>query len=621
MTTVSRPGDEQVGSGLVTERATGSAATPRDVLASPVLQGLIALLLYALVYCTTSARSLLVHITRAQLDQSSPDPNFYAWCLRWWPYAIEHGLNPWFSHQIGAPAGYSLAWVTTAPPLALLASPITVTAGPVVAFNLLTVLGPPLAGWAAFVLCRRLTGRFWPALVGGAVFGFSAYEMNHGSAGQLNLIYSLLLPILAFLVVVWRDHRISDRRFVVLAGLLMAVQFYLFLETFADLTVMLVVALLIGLLVAGRAHRPRLLRLTRLLAFGYAIAILLAVPYLVYALANKPPRVTAVTGMDLVSVVVPRPGGTFGARWLAHLATGPPHASRATYIGVPLLVLVILLAASRWSSRLVRFLTFLLVFTMVAALGSALYVDGHRLFSLPWSGLFGLPIVRNAYPLRLMLFAFLALAAATALFLAGRDIGAGRNAGAGPNAGAGRNSAPRTRSRRRLWIWCRWLLAALVVAAIAEDTPAFDIAPQTTVPRFVTAGEYRDYLRPGEIAVVVSGVRNAGMLWQAKSGYYWRLAGGFVNAFITHRTDLPKPVQNLVDATPADVAQFERYVRADHIGAILLDAHHDPTWAGIFHRMGLTGQRVGGVLIYPTSGCAACRPLTQSEIEPYSGPT
>jgi hypothetical protein len=617
MTTVSRPGEEQVGSGLITVPAADAPAADapaagapaaggpggrRDLLAWPAVQGLLALVLYVVVYGATAARSLIVHMSSAQLDQASPDPNFYAWCLRWWPHAIAHGLNPVYTHYVGAPGGYSLAWVTTAPPLAVLAAPVTVAAGPVAAFNLLTALGPPLAGWAAFVLCRRLTGRFWPALVGGAVFGFSAYEMNHGSAGQLNLIYSLLLPVLAYLIVAWRDQAISGRTFVVLAGLVMAVQFYLFLETFADLTAVLAAALLVGLVVAGRAGRPQLLRLARLLGLGYAIALILAAPYLGYVLTNRPPSVTAITGMDLVSIVVPGSGSTFGAGWLAHLATGPIHPSQATYIGIPLLVLMILLAVTRWSSRLVRFLTILLAVIIVAALGSVVYADGHRLFSLPWSGLFGLPIVRNAYPLRLMLFAFLVLAVAAAVFLAGLD------------------AAARPTSRRTVSVWGRWLLAALIIAGLVEDTPGFAIARQTTVPRFISAGEYRSHLRPGEIAVVVSGVRNAGMLWQAQSGYYWRLAGGFVNAFITRRSDLPKPVQNLVRPTPADVAQFEQYVRTDHVGVILLDAAHDPRWTGIFRQMGLTGQQIGGVLVYPTNGCAGCRPLTAAQMAPHSVP-
>ena len=76
-------------------------------------------------------------------------------------YAIAHGLNPLYSSRMAAQAGHSLAWVTTVPPLALLATPLTLAAGPVVAFNLLAAAALPVSAWAAFVLCRRLTGRFW----------------------------------------------------------------------------------------------------------------------------------------------------------------------------------------------------------------------------------------------------------------------------------------------------------------------------------------------------------------------------------------------------------------------------------------------------------------------------
>ncbi len=72
------------------------------------------------------------------------------------------------------------------PPLALLATPLTLTAGPVISFNVLASLALPLSAWAAFVLCRRLTAKFWAGLAGGAVFGFSAFETYHSAFGHLN---------------------------------------------------------------------------------------------------------------------------------------------------------------------------------------------------------------------------------------------------------------------------------------------------------------------------------------------------------------------------------------------------------------------------------------------------
>jgi hypothetical protein len=215
-------------------------------------------------------------------------------------------------------------------------------------------------------------------------------------------------------------------------------------------------------------------------------------------------------------------------------------------------------------------------------------VEGHQIVGMPWSLVWRLPIVRNAYPARLMLFAYLVLAVATALFLA----------------------------RPARWPWLRWILGVLVIATIAQDAPTMPVLPQSTVPKFVTSAAYRSHLKANEIVVVVSRIGNAGMLWQADTNFYTRLAGGYINQAITARTDLPKQVQNLAHATPALVAQFEAYIRQANIGAILVDEKHEPRWIGIFWKVGLKGRSVGDVLVYPTNGCRSCHPLSQSQIGP-----
>jgi len=564
----------------------GPPARPGDWYRRPAVLGLLALALYVGGWLLSPGGHLLHNLGDAHLDQVSMDPNFYTWCLRWWPYAIGHGLNPFFTHLIRAPAGHSLAWVTAIPPIALLAAPLTLTAGPIVTFNLLVVLAPPLAAWAAFVLCRRITRKFWPSLAGGAVFGFSAYEINHIAAGQLNLTYSLLVPLLAYVFVLWRERAIGTRTFVVLAGLMMAVQFYLFLETFADLTGLLAVSLAIGIAVAGREHRPELLRLARYVGYAYGVAILLALPYLAYALTTKTPVLQGFTNLDLMSLVVPRPTSAARIPWLFHIAFEPRQISDAGYVGIPLLLLAGLLAVTGWSSRLVRFLAAMLAFIILASFGPALYIGGGQIFTFPWARLWQLPIVRNAYPSRLMLFAYLALAVMTALWLA------------------------RTQARR----WLRLSLAALVVAALVQDIGAFDVQPHSTVPTFISAGDYRTQLSRGETVVVVSNVGNAGMLWQAETDFYVRLAGGYINQAITKGSDLPRVVQRLSKASPQRVSRFEAFVRNARIGAILVDSKHEPKWVGMFWRVGLRGHHSGNVIVYKVAGCESCRALGWAQI-------
>ncbi len=588
MTAISHPEDGRpgkAGAQLAEHREpkTASPAEPRNHFRSPALQGAAALALYLLVWLLTSARGLIDHLSWAQLDQRSMDPNFYTWMMGWWPYAIGHGLNPLYTHELAGPAGHSLAWVTTVPPLAVLAAPLTLVAGPVVSFTLLDAIALPVSAWAAFVLCRRLTGKFWPALVGGAVFGFSAYEINHSAAGQVNLTYSLLLPVLAYLILVWRDGSIGARTFVILAGLTMALQFYLMMEIFADMTAVLAVCLLTGFALAGPEGRPQLLRLARVIGMAYAVAVVLAAPYMAYMLTVKTPKLMHAGGMDLASLALSRQSQTFGIAWLAHAAARPSLVSEACYIGIPLLLVAILLAVTSWSSKIVRFLSCMLVFIIVAALGPVLHFEGKAVARLPWAHLWHLPILRNAYPSRLMLFGYLALAVASALWLA--------------------------RPARRM-PWARWAVAVLVVAAIVFDIPPVTFGPPS-LPTFISSGQYQRQLSPGEVVVVVSKVGNAGMLWQAETDFYMRIAGGYINQAITRRSDLPAAVQDLARGEPAQVARFENFVKTDHIGAILLDARHEPLWVGIFWRMGLRGHRLGDVVVYPTNGCQFCRPPDQ----------
>ncbi len=576
--------------------ATGWRRIPGGLAAGPVwawgvarrryrfLQGTLALAIYLVAWLTTTARPLVVHLSVPQLDQSSMDPNFYVWCLRWWPHAISHGLNPFYTAEIGAPVGHNLAWVTTIGPLALVAAPLTAAAGPVVSFNLLVALGAPLSAWAAFVLCRRLTGRFFAGLAGGAVFGFCAYAMNHTAAGQLNVTYTLLLPLMAYLMLLWRDGAIGSRAFVALLAVTMVLQFYLFLETFADLTALLLIGLLIGYAVAGRAARPQIVRLARLTGVAFAISAVLIAPYIAFALTHVPPKFVHVSGLDLASLVVPRPGKTFGLSWLGHAARPPVAALGETaegYIGVPLLLVAIGLAVVAWSSRLTRFLTVMLFIIILASLGPSVYVEGKKVVGLPWGRVWMLPIVRSAFPSRLMVFAFLVLAVMTALLLA--------------------------RPIRRQWArWACWPLAALAIAAIVADIPSFPLSPSTDVPTFVRAGWYQHQLSKRETVLVISQVGNAGMLWQAESNFYVRLAGGYINAVITPRTDLPLAIQNLDFATPLYVEQFRTFVKRADIGAILVQADAAPRWIAIFSRLGLKGQLVGGVLVYRTNDCRTC---------------
>jgi hypothetical protein len=546
--------------------------TIRSRIPSPALQGLLAFVLYLAVWLAGRALPLVLHATRPMLNQTSQDPNFYVWSLRWWPYAIAHGLNPLYSHQIGAPGGFNLAWATTIGSVAVLAIPLTATVGPLVTFNLLVVLAPPLSAWIAFVLCRRLTRQFWPSLVGGAVFGFSAYEMNHIAAGQFNLTFGMLLPLMAYLVVVWREGQLGSRALLVLLAVAMTLQVYLFLETFAEMVVVWVVALLLGYVLAGRPGRAEMTRLSKIVGIALVIALVLGAPYFAYALAHTPPlfqRKPSLNSLNLESMFVPRPGSIAGLHWLAHLSRLASKSSEAGYVGLPLLAVTVALAVRNWSSKTTRFLLIMVAFLVLAALGPWFEVAGRGVFEFPWGKLWELPVVRSAFPERIMVFVYLGLAVVVAVWLA-----------------------------RPGRAWIKWLMALLVLAALVQDAPAMTLPARYHVPSFIAAGTYRKYLTPGETVLVLSRRGNAGMLWQAETDFYLRLSGGYVNESITPKSDVPTVVADLTHFTHARGRHFRWFLKHDKIGAILVERHWAEDWNALLARLRLHHKLIGGVYLY-----------------------
>jgi hypothetical protein len=564
-----------------------------------VFQGLIAFGIYLVGMIVGLAQPLLPYLDVPHVQQSQVDANFYIWAVGWWPYAITHGLNPLFSHQIMAPGGVSLAWATTTPSVSLLMWPITATVGPITAFNLTLILAPPASAWATFILARRLTGKFWPALLGGAVFGFCGYEISHEASGQPNLTVTLLIPLMAYLVLRWWDGSLGRRGFLIWMALALATEFYTFVEAFTDLTLIAPFALIIGYLVVAKDARRKVLRLAVDLVIAYVGAIVLTAPYLYYALANQPDTFHVPLPqfwVDLAGVVVPRTNRLLGMHWLS--ATAGHDLSPTIYVGIPLLLLLVLVGVFHWSNRLVRLLVPLYVVIFLLALGPKLVIDGKQTLIVPWGYVWSLPLLNSAEPQRLMDFGELILALLMAIWLAHV-------------------------TKSKVALAARWGLAVLSLFAIFANVPTFASVvnpgkpkpsqwvqalptdPLTDeIPTFFTKGTYRSYIKPGENVVIVSHRGNAGMMFQAYTGFYFNIAGGFINASLSQVDALPVPVGNLSHLPGLvgieRIAAFHAYVKHAHIGAIVVERAWSERWMYVFGKLGLKTTTVGGVTIFQT---------------------
>src|SRR5690349_4200197 len=177
-------------------------ARPRLRLTTPVallpVYGLLALGLFAATWAHPFANVI----------GDGPDPPVFIWYLRWVPFAIGHGLNPLFTSYLDFPDGINLMWQTSVPLLGLLLAPITLTLGPIFAYNLLMTASMALAAWCAFLAFRRHVEHPWAAGLGGLLFGFSPYmlaqSLGHPHVG---VVFICPLMLIAFEEAVLRQHR------------------------------------------------------------------------------------------------------------------------------------------------------------------------------------------------------------------------------------------------------------------------------------------------------------------------------------------------------------------------------------------------------------------------------
>ena len=124
-----------------------SAASEPRSLAGALLQAWLAhFALYLIASLLVFGLPIAGRLASSFVGQGSADAQLYVWDLAWWPHAIAHGLNPFHPTLVWFPHGVNMAWVTGLPGPALVMTPISMLAGPVVSSNVLALLAPALAG-------------------------------------------------------------------------------------------------------------------------------------------------------------------------------------------------------------------------------------------------------------------------------------------------------------------------------------------------------------------------------------------------------------------------------------------------------------------------------------------
>jgi hypothetical protein len=418
--------------GAVTDHSPSlAAARPRGVASAAVggrrrraplarAAGLAVLVLYAAMAVFYEGRYAIGNLAGGTVG-SGPDVQIYVWGMRWWPYALGHGLYPFVAHVLWPPYGSNVLWTTTVPALSLLFAPVTLAFGPTVAFNVASLLAPAVSAWAAYALCHELTGQRWPSIAGGAVFGFSSYELAEGLA-HLHLSAAMLVPLAVLVTIRFVRGRYAGWGLALALCVIAVVQFFIAPEVLATMILMGAITWLAALAFVPGA-RDALLRALPWIGAALAGTAVLLAPALIsmkssdrLQLINVPATYSA----DLVNFVVPTRVTLLGrghAASIAHQFIGNA-AEESAYLGVPLLLLIACFALLQRGRPAARVVLAGFAAAVLFSLGPRLHVAGHASVWLPGSVLFGLPLMHNAMPVRLTLYASLAAGVMVAMMLA-----------------------------------------------------------------------------------------------------------------------------------------------------------------------------------------------------------
>jgi hypothetical protein len=487
---------------------------------------------------------LLPQLTTATAGWTSSDSYQFVWWIAWLPWSIGHGENPLFTTYLHAPLGVNGMWNALVPVLAALFSPVTLTLGPIAAYNIAMVLGPVVSGLALALALGVWIERWWPRAAAGLLYGFSPFVIAHASVGHLNLVWAVLPPVLLWVVhalLVAPEPR--PWRIGALAGVAFAVQTGIYTQTVALSAVVLVVVALVLALRWPRVAARRVPTVLRgLVACLATYAVLCAYPlYLLLAGPGRPRseiREPEVTNADAANLLVPTSLTKFQLRMAPFAEQLHTHSGeQGGYVGIALLVIVAVAVVSARRS-VTRIFAVVGLAAWVLSLGVNLVVLGHDTgVSLPWRPIESVPLVGEIEAMRLQLIVALCVAAVVALWLD--------------------HLADLPHSLRRA------IALAVTGAAMLTWLPADEqTATPAVVPAYFIAGAPgltgADVVEtyPRTTGVWVGGARP--MLWQVASGFAYRTTGGyFIGADATHDLLVEAPATSYEQAAVGAAAGAE----------------------------------------------------------------
>lgn len=522
-------------------------------------------------------RTALGHLDSRCICTASADPMQYVWSIKWLPWAIGHGHNPLLTNSMWAPGPFDLATTGWTPLAALAAIPVTLTLGPLAAYNLLILVSPALAAFFAFRLCHYITGRLAPSVVGGFMFGFSSYLVGQ-MIGHLHLTLVFLVPLAVEIVLRHLDGRMSRRTFVIAIAAVVVGQTLISTEILFTSLLFGAIALAAGAIFSDSEGRDRIRRVTIEIVLGGIVGAIILSPYLYYALIyDTPPPLLEGSrfGMDALNPLVPTPVDHLGRTSFAPVASTFQGAFVETggYLGIAVVLLAAWWLISTWKRPATRVMLTVLGCAVLLSLGTDLLIAGQATISLPWKIIEDLPIFEQVIPIRLSMFTALVVAIVVAMALAAKA------------------GAP----------WLRWGLAIVGVIMLLPSGGSALFQSTPPDPQFFSSGQYKRYIDKEETVLAFPYSQlGYSMLWQVRGDMSFRVAGGYL-AQQPPDEYLEEPIvtQFYTLATTAETpCMLKSFMEHREVGAVLIEAGSGEPWGPELEKLGMRPREMGGIDFY-----------------------
>jgi hypothetical protein len=458
--------------------------------------------------------------------QAGGDQFNTVWFLRWIPFALLHGHNPFFTTFGNTPFGVNLLTNTSVPLLGAVGTPVTLLFGPIATYNVLLTLALAGSATAGYALIRRFVVRRPAAWVGGLVYGFSPYQIAQSNGGHLNLTFVVLPPLILLTGhQLCRPGATDRRRWAVVLGLLATAQYFVSSEVLVSTAVISAVCVVAAALAGGSTVRSRLRAAVPTGAWAAVIAVVL-LAYPVWFTLRGPGHINGAIQLvpqayraDLLGPLVPNVYMALAPAGLVRIADGFANntAENGSYLGITLVVALAVATVWLWRRSVVlRVAAIGGAAAFILSMGGALAVHrkpGALLTGLPLpERLFTkLPLLSNTVPVRYSLYVALFAGLILALLL--------------DRLAAARIPVARTPMARAV---LPAVVAVLCLVPLVPDLPLAGIT-NPAVPAYFSSSSLTS-TPAGAVTLLYpypsSSVPN-GQLWQAVADMHFKSVGGY----------------------------------------------------------------------------------------------